>query len=312
MGVTWEQLERRLFVIKNHALSNKTHQRAIYNIINGYFLQHEFNEDTIYDFVQTLTERGLASGTINNYGKLLKHICHILKVDYMRDFTYRKDKGSNIVPWTATELDKLVKAGYTISFRVGLIIETLCQTALRSSELINLRIQHFNGTEFKLMETKAQEIQYAQVLPPLAKKIAELIEEVKKSNNDYIFGCYKGKLDRETLNDYIRKAGALTGIKRDIRSHIIRHSVCTVAVKRNTSVLKVQRYMRHKNVATTQRYSHLDKDDVREVAETISTSSMSFDTLVRRIKEFRDQFPNLPYKISILESQDKITLEVCK
>ncbi len=312
LGITWEQLEKRLYIVKNHSINTKQGQRVLFNKINEYFMHYPFNEETIYDYISTLKNKGLANGTINNYAKLLKHICHILHVDYMREFTYRKDRGSNIVAWTQPELDRLVKAAYSINFRVGVIVQTLYETAIRNSEICNLTIKDFNGYEFKLMETKAQEIQYAQILPPLSKKIYQLIDYIKLNHkNEYIFGSFKGKMDRSTLNTYIRQAAELTGIKKDIRAHIIRHSICTLATKRNVNLFKVQQYMRHKDIGTTLRYTHLDKNDVREVAETIATESMSFELISRRIKDFRDQFPNLPYKISLTESKDKIVLEVC-
>jgi integrase len=309
LGITWEQLEKRLYTIKNHAVSNKPHERAIFNKVNEYFMHHPFDEEGIYDFISLLQEQGKAGATINNYAKLLKHICSILRVDYMRDFTYRKDQGSNVTPWSAEELNLLITKGYEYSFRVGVIIQTLVETAMRNTELCELTKADFTGSELRLKHTKAQEIQYVQVLPHLSVKIAQVI---KQSKCEYIFGSHKGRLYRDTLNTYIRQVGKMTGVKKDIRAHIIRHSVCTIAGKRNMNLGKVKNFMRHKRIDTTLRYMHLDKEDTREVAETIATNSMTFETLVKRIKDFRDQFPNLPYKISLTEGQDKIVLEVCK
>lgn len=308
LDITWEQLERRLFVIKNHSPSMHCAYQVIYKRIYAYFLDKDFNEDTVSMYIASLQKEGKAGATINNYAKLLKHICFMMKSDCMRDYTYRKDKGSNIVPWTSSELQLLQQCAYSNSFREGVIVQTLIETAIRNDELCELKAEDFTGTELRLRETKSQEIQYAQVLPDLAEKLNMLI---KDSHSPYIFGK-RGKLYRDTLNQYIRSAGLKTGIKKDIRAHIIRHSVCTIAGKRNANLGKVKNFMRHKRIDTTMRYMHLDKEDVREVSETIATGSMTFETLVKRIKDFRDQFPNLPYKISLSENQDRVVLEVCR
>lgn len=312
LGVTWEQLEKRLYVVKNHAVSTKQGQRVRFNFINEYFMRYPFTEETIYDFIADLQNKGKADGTINNYAKLLKHICHILKVDYMRDFTYRKDEGTKVIPLDQDELISLIKVAYKMSLRIGVIIETLFQTGMRNSEICNLRISDYEVTRLKLGKTKSQKIQYVQILPTLAKNMELLIAQVKKDyTHDYIFGCKRGKLYRDTLNVYIRQAGKKAGIEKDVRSHVLRHTACDLAAKKGLSLNFLQHFMRHAEPKTTARYTHFGEAEDRKVAEIITITDMSYETYVSKLKEFHQQYPNTPFKVTLLEERGKVLLEVC-
>jgi integrase len=65
---------------------------------------------------------------------------------------------------------------------------------------------------------------------------------------------------------------------RHIRLHDLRHSCATLLLRNGVPLSEIQKWLGHSNIITTQRYSHLDKNDKTIPANMIESKfNMSFD-----------------------------------
>lgn len=305
---TWESFSNYLFTVKKLDEKNTSSLKGRYRTINAFFVTVPYQKQSVYEFFTFLkNEKHLKPGSLNNYIKLLRHLNSYLEIrpDFLDDFTYFKTPRSHIDILTQEELDRIITCGYQLSYRMGVVIETLSQTGLRNGELCNLRWEDFKRDVLILRDTKSGDMQYVPILPALSEKISKL----KRYKHGYIFACGRGRMYGHNLNKKLQEAAQAAGINRHISAHLFRHTVATLASKRNRSIAKVKEFMRHKSIDTTMQYVHLDLDDAREVAQTVSPESMSFEVLKQLFKDFYMMVSIYPFTVQLHEENGDIVVK---
>lgn len=91
----------------------------------------------------------------------------------------------------------------------------------------------------------------------------------KNQNDGKIFLSRNGNpLTRMMVWLLIKKYVALTDIKKDISPHTFRHSFATHLLEGGADLRAVQEMLGHSDISTTQIYTHLDKEYLKEVHRT--------------------------------------------
>ncbi|MFC1760211.1 tyrosine-type recombinase/integrase, partial [Candidatus Neomarinimicrobiota bacterium] len=91
----------------------------------------------------------------------------------------------------------------------------------------------------------------------------------KNQNQGRIFLSRNGKpLTRMMVWVIIKKWVSLTNIKKDISPHTLRHSFATHLLEGGADLRAVQEMLGHTDISTTQIYTHLDKEYLKEVHRT--------------------------------------------
>lgn len=153
------------------------------------------------------------------------------------------------------------------------IIETLYSCGLRVSELVNLRLTDLffddgyvrvlgKGNKERLVPIgrKAK----ADINMYLSQRIMVSITVDAKSGN-IVFLNRRGKqLTREMVFLIIKKYAKAAGITRNISPHTLRHSFATHLVEGGADLRAVQEMLGHESILTTEIYTHLDKEFLRE------------------------------------------------
>ncbi len=73
-----------------------------------------------------------------------------------------------------------------------------------------------------------------------------------------------GPLSRMTVWTIVTKAAARAGIDRKVSPHTLRHSFATHLLEGGADLAAVQELLGHADIATTQVYTHLDREYLRE------------------------------------------------
>ncbi|MDU3176037.1 MAG: tyrosine-type recombinase/integrase, partial [Corynebacterium striatum] len=77
-----------------------------------------------------------------------------------------------------------------------------------------------------------------------------------------------GSLSRQSAWAVLKQAAARAGIKKSISPHTLRHSFATHLLEGGADVRTVQELLGHSSVTTTQIYTHVTADSLREVWRT--------------------------------------------
>ena len=81
-----------------------------------------------------------------------------------------------------------------------------------------------------------------------------------------------GRLTPRAVQHLVKRAAAAASLPdptkpRKYHPHVLRHSFCTEKIRRRVPLPYVQRLMRHNNIQTTMRYTHVVPEDLRDAIE---------------------------------------------
>jgi len=172
---------------------------------------------------------------------------------------------------TVISLIEKIKPDDPKSIRDRLIFEFLYGTGCRISELVNTDLQDidFESNIVKIRFGKGSK----QRLIPLGKSLKNSIEAyvIQVRNNlpnfqkiDALLLNSKGKrLTRQSIWVVINKYAQEQGIK-DLTPHTLRHAFATHLLEGGADVRVVQELLGHSSINTTQIYTHVTVDKLRE------------------------------------------------
>jgi integrase/recombinase XerD len=152
------------------------------------------------------------------------------------------------------------------------ILETMYSCGLRVSELVNLRISCLypdagyirvvgKGDKERLVPIGESAIKYIRIYQ---QDIRNHIP-VKPGNEDILFLNRRGsRLTRVMIFYIVRQLTALAGITKSISPHTFRHSFATHLVEGGADLRAVQEMLGHESITTTEIYTHLDREYLRE------------------------------------------------
>ena len=70
------------------------------------------------------------------------------------------------------------------------------------------------------------------------------------------------KYNRNSIYYLVRKYASIANIQKEISPHVLRHTFATVLINNGASVRHVQEMLGHKNVSTTEIYTHVDTNRI--------------------------------------------------
>jgi len=94
---------------------------------------------------------------------------------------------------------------------------------------------------------------------------------------DILFLNRRGrKLSRIMIFNIIKEAVAVAGITKDISPHSLRHSFATHLVEGGADLRAVQEMLGHASITTTEIYTHLNADFLRETINSFHPLNRNF------------------------------------
>ena len=153
------------------------------------------------------------------------------------------------------------------------IIETLYSSGLRVSELINLSIQNLfldigfikvigKGSKERLVPIGRHAIKYINMY----KNGYRHNKKINKGNEGFLFlNRYGRKLTREMIFLIIKKVSNKCLSNKNISPHTFRHSFATHLIEGGADLRAVQEMLGHESITTTEIYTHLDREYLKQV-----------------------------------------------
>lgn len=160
------------------------------------------------------------------------------------------------------------------------IVETMYSCGLRVSELVNLRISQLyldvgfvkvlgKGSKERLVPIGRDAVKFLNIyLKEIRVHIA-----VKPGNEDVVFLNRRGQQMTRVMifliiKDLVKKAG----IKKTVSPHTFRHSFATHLIEGGANLRAVQEMLGHESITTTEIYTHLDREFLRQTLEQFHPS----------------------------------------
>lgn len=190
-------------------------------------------------------------------------------------------RGSRHLPDVLTndEIDAII-ATFDLSMpdqaRNRVIVEVLYGCGLRVSELVNLRLSNiFPDDECLLVTGKGDKQRWVPINSLALNLTLQYIatirshQTIKPGEENIVFINRLGtRLSRNYVFMFLRAAVEKAGINKSISPHSLRHSFATELVSNGADLRAVQEMLGHEKISTTEIYTHLSHQYLRD---TIST-----------------------------------------
>jgi len=276
------QLERSLSINSIEAYADDLKKLENYSeLFNGYQTPDKFSYKQLQQFIEWFAKIGFSAASqarvisgIKTFYKFL-----ILENDIQKNPAelLETPKLTRKIPifLNVEEIDQLlslIDRSNNEGERNMSMLETLYSCGLRVSELVNLKITdlHLNSDYIKITGKGNKER-----LVPIGKIAKKLILNylttirvkypVKKEFVDILFLNRRGgKLSRVMVFYIIKDLAEKAGIKKTLSPHSFRHSFATHLVEGGADLRAVQEMLGHESITTTEVYTHLDRQFLRD------------------------------------------------
>jgi integrase/recombinase XerD len=254
------------------------------------FIKNDFNIDDpekisynhVSSFFKLLFNLGLTGSSAARYLSSLrgffKYLIHseYITINPVDKIEPPKRKKNLPEVLTILEMESILSkpdAKEKLGLRDKAMLEIMYACGLRVSEVINLKISnlYFNeeiirvfgkGSKERLVPIGRSAVKWGR------KYLSEsrvLLEKKTKSEN-YVFLNNRGtKLSRmgiwKITDRYFKEAE----VKKDVHPHTFRHSFATHLIEGGADLRAVQEMLGHADISTTQIYTHIDRDYIKQV-----------------------------------------------
>ena len=152
------------------------------------------------------------------------------------------------------------------------IIEMLYSCGIRVTELCNLEMSNlFIDEDLLRVMGKGNKERLLPLGVRSKKYVSEYIKHsrnshIKKSGSSFVFVSRNGnQLTRAMINIILNKWTQVSGLKKSVSPHKLRHSFATHLLEGGADLRFVQALLGHSDISTTQIYTHIDKHYLKEV-----------------------------------------------
>ncbi len=172
-----------------------------------------------------------------------------------------------------------IQATFDLSFpdqyRNNVIVEVLYGCGLRVSELVNLKLSNIYLDEQMLqIFGKGSKERWVPINPRALDMLSTYIHTVRSEispklhEEKYVFLNRRGShLSRNYVFMFLKQAVLDAGIDKHVSPHSLRHSFATELVENGADLRAVQEMLGHESISTTEIYTHLTRDTLRNTIE---------------------------------------------
>ncbi|MBO6145265.1 MAG: site-specific tyrosine recombinase XerD [Bacilli bacterium] len=278
-----KQIQDYLNYIKiERGLSNNTYdgyKRDLEDFFN--YIKKEYkniNKNDIIKYIECLAKKDNPKTvnrhivSIKNYFKYMEKIGNI-KNNPCEDITGLKMPKTMPHVLSEDDIDKLldIKLNDAFDYRNKAMLELMYSSGLRISELLNLDV---NDIDFEMNIVRCFGKGSKERIVPLSDIATESLDIyinvyrntlVKNKVTNILFLNSRGdKLSRQGFFKILKKLALEKGINKDISPHTIRHSFATHLINHGADLRSVQTMLGHENIKTTQIYTHVSNNYVKE------------------------------------------------
>lgn len=188
-------------------------------------------------------------------------------------------KLSKIFPVFISEEELLIILANTQYQHLQDIFTVAFYTGLRLGELVNMKWNWLDFFQNQITVKCSNDFQTKskrERIVPMSDKVRSILFRrfncashnptcPEPIGNEFVFYHWKGKmLYQDTISKQFKKIVRKSNLNDKIHFHTLRHSFASILVQKGVSLYVVKELLGHEDLATTQIYSHLQKQNLRD------------------------------------------------
>jgi len=240
-----------------------------------------FDRPEMLSYLLNLKERGYAVTTVARKVAAAKSFFGFLtaegkiKADPMENIS--SPKVGKALPDTLTVsqvrqlIDQPARSTAPEAKRDRAMLELLYASGMRVSELVGLNLGDIDTKNgFVRPFGKGKKERMVPVYPQAAQSVEVYTKEVRprfvhNSEEKALFVNQRGeRLTRQGLWQILKGYARIIGLEKQVKPHTLRHSFATHMLNGGADLRSVQELLGHANISTTQIYTHLTSDHIRQ------------------------------------------------
>lgn len=228
-------------------------------------------------------------GVVKGFTRFLKDQDYLINDPAESIRLPKKPKRLPKVILSAAEVKKLLQAPDVRTnrgYRNRIILEILYDTAIRRAEVANIRLHDLDlAAGYIHIRGKGDK----ERVVPLSRRVCELTQNyilmvrhqfVNGSDPGYlILNRWGQKMDPNGIWAVVKRCVKLAGIKKNVTTHTFRHTCATHMLKNGAPTRHLQQMLGHESLESTQIYTHVTINDLKEIHAKYHPSESLQNTL---------------------------------
>lgn len=171
---------------------------------------------------------------------------------------------------TQEEVKRLLNAVTNTKHRI--LLEIIYGCGLRVSEAVKLKKTQINFDEglLTVREGKGRKDRYV-TLPSSIKDRLRAYFDARSDDSPYVFNTQRGHLHIKSAQLIVEDAARKAGIKKKVTPHTLRHSYATHLLEQGTDIRIIQKLLGHSNLKTTQIYTQVSTQLIKNVKSPLDS-----------------------------------------
>ncbi len=158
------------------------------------------------------------------------------------------------------------------------IIYLIYSAGLRLTEVVHLKISDIQSDRKQIFirSAKGNKDRYVILSETILKMLRPYYQQYKPS--DWLFESRPGmQFSKRAIQKIFKKAVIKSGIIKTATIHTLRHSFATHLLEHGTDIRYVQHLLGHKNLKTTERYTHVSKKAINRIKSPLDELELEND-----------------------------------
>lgn len=242
----------------------------------------EITSTDLTDFIEYINDLGLSAHSqariISGLKSFYKYMQYEGSLDADPTALLEAPRLGRKLPDTLSvhEIDQLLAAidhSRPDGMRNRAMLEVMYSSGLRVSELINLKLAHIHfdvgflrvlgkGNKERLVPIGSEALKFIN----LYREEVRVHIDIQPGFESYLFLGRRGKpISRQMVFMFIKDLVAKSGLNKTVSPHTFRHSFATHLIEGGADLRAVQEMLGHESITTTEIYTHLDRDYLKQV-----------------------------------------------
>ena len=218
-------------------------------------------------FMYLIVKKGYARSTQNQFVNAIKYYLeHYLKLDKTDFFEIDRPKRGKPLPKVLSK-EEIVDILYALkNIKHKAILSLIYAQGLRIGEALALTLNDVNSKRMILHIREGKGCKDRNL--PLSPKILDLLRtyyKIHKPKNHLFEGPDRKQYSKGSVRQFLKAACYKAGIRKRVTTHMLRHSYATHLLETGTDMRFIQSLLGHGNIRTTEIYTHVTRNHLREI-----------------------------------------------
>ena len=250
------------YTLRNYLDSNKK------LLIHSNKQPDQIEQQDIKNYLATQLDNQSSSSTILFLAAIKFAFTSLLQKDPTAGIKRPKNEKKIPIVLTKDEIQQLFKA--TETTKSNLILQLLYSSGLRVSEIVNLKPidLDYNENIGWVREGKGKKDRMFII----SKKLSSKLDKFTKKHSDWNYLFSKNNpLTTRNIQKIVQLTTKKAGIEKPVHPHTLRHSFATHLLENGVDIRKIQVLLGHSNISTTQIYTHISSEQLKDVVSPLDS-----------------------------------------